>query len=132
MRKLLFALIALVFVLAGCGGGLKDKVAGKWKFDLNSITGQGITPEIKSNPQFKEAFDKMTLELKADGTYAATDPTGKNETGKWSLTEKKLTMTPDDPKSKDQPDLTVNDDGTKIHASMPTPAGKMELDLIKA
>ncbi|HVT10630.1 MAG TPA: lipocalin family protein [Fimbriimonadaceae bacterium] len=125
--------MALGLMVAGCGGGLKDKIVGTWKADVDSLQMPGLTPEMKKMPQIREGFDKMHIEFKSDGTYAATDPTGTTETGKWQLKEKTLTVTPDKPQKGTEPTLTVNDDGTKIHATGPGPSGgNLELDFVKS
>ncbi|HWA84543.1 MAG TPA: lipocalin family protein [Fimbriimonadaceae bacterium] len=126
------ALLALGLMVAGCGG-LKDKLVGTWKVDVDSLQMPGLTPEMKKMPQVRDGFAKMHIELKGDGTYAATDIMGSTETGKWELNEKTLKVTPDKPEKGTEPTLTVSDDGSKIHAAGPGPTGgNLELDFVKS
>jgi hypothetical protein len=129
MKRILLILIVAGMALIGCGGGLKDKLVGTWKFDSSTFAMEGITPEQKA--EAAKFLDAPRLELKADGTYVGTGM-GNDDKGKWSLDGKDLKVKPD--KENDtKTSMTVSDDGAKIHWVGPGPGGKtMTIDMVKA
>lgn len=67
----------------------KDVIVNKWV--LSDVTAEGMPDSVKA-----QMIGKVSIELKADGTYAAmTD--GKEEKGTWKLSDdgKSLTTTED-------------------------------------
>jgi hypothetical protein len=151
VKKILLLGAVLTLAIVGCGsassgtadtGGapaavsLKDKLVGKWTVDVESIKSPMFTPEVMKSPKFAEVkvgLAKLLLEFKSDGTYTGTDPDGKSDTGKWTLDGKDLKMVPDkDADPDNQPKVTLNDEGTRMHAEFSKGTNKMEMDLVHA
>jgi hypothetical protein len=154
VKKILLLGAVLSIALMGCGSGssgaadtgggaapavvsLKDKIVGTWKMDVDSVKMSMLTDEFKKTPQYdemKKGLAKVTLEIKSDGTYSGSGPDDKPSTGKWSLSEKTITLTPDKKEeAKDQPIMTVNEDGNRIHAASPPGSPQpVEMDFVKA
>ena len=104
----LAAIMVLVF-LAGCGGGSAEDAAGT--YTVKSIGGKSVEDAIKEElGEYGAALDLdsilsmlgidsledyMTMELKSDGS-AVMSVAGNDETGSWSQSGSKVTITFDD------------------------------------
>ena len=117
-----FFLILALLMLTGCGGGLRDKVAGSWKMDIGSVKGMPPSPEQKA------AAEAIRWAFKEDGTLVVTG-IGSPKRGKWELKDHEIKLTME--KAQDQqvaPQMTINDEGTRIHGENPA----MQIDFVRS
>lgn len=90
--KILAALLLSIFVLAGCGGSLEQKVVGTWKFDAAKTQIGDAKMDETEKKMMMSILETITLEVKADKTF--TMNVIMPIEGKWSLAGSKLTLTP--------------------------------------
>jgi hypothetical protein len=122
MKKLtnLFSAVAVLLILASCGGSAEKDIVGTWKLDANSVDlqlGEGFPAEMKDRINSQkdqmtsnsEEIDGMTIEFKEDG---------------------KLVLAKDGEKA-DELDATwaVEDDKLVIQATIEGQQGKIKLNL---
>lgn len=91
---------------------------GTWKVDFDKTSVK--PPDEKS----KAEAEKERIELKADGTYAATGGSTP-DTGKWTLKGNVLTVTSDKGHS-GPPPMILSADGNTLTAMIPAGDGKTE------
>jgi hypothetical protein len=140
MRRFILVVIAIA-AIAGCGGGLKDKIVGTWKIDVNSMKMPEVPESMKNSPEFKAQMDQMKqqmgagrIEFKADGSVIPTG-LGPQQNGKWSLEGNEIKLVDDKGKPETSVKATVSADGSKIHLEpLASGASKTDqsFDLIKA
>lgn len=147
MKKLIFvcaALALLTFCLTGCGD-LKNKVVGTWKIDASTIKGpaldqmEALASTIPSQKKIADhlvaIIKSMSMSFKDDGTCAltATSEAGQSEAGTWDLKDHTITINFKDSANKNNPTLTLNEDGSKIHMSVgDTGQNTFEADFVKS
>jgi hypothetical protein len=137
MRRIILLVIAVAAVTAGCGGGLKNKIVGTWKIDVNSLKTPDVPASVKNSPEYansvakaKEIMGAGRIEFKSDGSVTATDM-GNQQPAKWTLEGNEVKLVDDKGKQDTSMKATVNADATRIHLQ-PSVAGADGFDLIKA
>jgi hypothetical protein len=99
MKKIVFTLIGVTALLAGCGKSLEKDVVGKWAYEMNmpmddnESSGQATikcVSEFFPNKSVNHDCElKVTLNLKEGNTKIEMDAQAK-ATGDWSVTDKTL------------------------------------------
>jgi hypothetical protein len=101
MKKTLAASLFALSLFAACSGNAASTVPGTYELDkakFKEAAMAQVPAEQKNDKAAMAMMDgmlnamNMTVELKADGTMAATTPDGP-ETGTWKLDGDKITMT---------------------------------------
>jgi len=101
----------------------EDQVVGIWQIDVANT----VIPGMKDTDKAEEAA--LRMEIKADGTFATTG-VKTPETGKWTLKDHTVTITPD--KGNGGPPLTLSDDGKKLSGTQTEGSKTATIVMIKA
>lgn len=109
-----FLMLVMFVAFTACGGGGGSKAdlltQNAWMVDFDAMLESMpeaqkklMTDERKKKA--RESMEKGTITFKNDGTMSSTDPSGKAQTGTWSLSDDGNSMTWTDDKTKKE---TVN------------------------
>lgn len=131
MKKILggIAALAILFVVASCGGVSEDELIGKWSADPSSVDiklGDGVPSEYKSmvksyqadmKSEGAEEIKAATIEFKEGGTLVVSAE-GQEQKGTWSLDGDDLTLGMEEGGQKLEMTVQVEMDGDNMTATL--------------
>ncbi|XOV68186.1 MAG: lipocalin-like domain-containing protein [Fluviicola sp.] len=131
MKKVIsgLAALAILFVVASCGGVSEDELVGKWTVDPSTVSielGDGIPAETKAQAKKYKADMKsegaeemkdVYFEFKEGGKFVISGE-GESQEGTWSLDGEDLTIGMDAEGLKVELTLQVEMDGDNMTATL--------------
>lgn len=124
-----FAIVA-VMSLAGCGGGIEERIAGPWLVDPASIQTAHLAPGAATKPEWTEAAEQMErlrVDFKREPKVVIATGFGETSRANWSVVAGQLKVEGQE----GWPTMVLDPKLPRIHLTLEHNGDQVLMDLVR-